>query len=307
MNKVPITKDKVSIPWLNEVLSSKHIKVVSFAWDGSANNGVLNALSSLERIILTVTREGSEDSLVTFPIVVKSVPEDPGVRSYAIKENYCMRELKAYTEIFPAWKEFLDERNVPQEYRCRLPECYYGADEGIGTEWRSILLIEDLVAAGLKIWPGGFASSFSWKQAKPIVKQIALLHAVGIAYRITQGTHYSSKYPYLLMKCDELIDYYIQSGFDSTIKMLQDEKEKQTKAGKPTDEEFLIEDGLFEVLNSFRGTLQERIFRMMQYGGETTDTKMETLCHMDLHVNNVMFSNDLEEAVLLDFQVSQII
>jgi hypothetical protein len=290
--KVPNSKEEITLEWLNEILSLslKGIKVLAFHWDGPANNG-FGCLSSLERLNLQVVHSSGQTSNLS--IILKSLPTDPAMRKYVIEDNFCKRELAAYTEIFPAWNAFLEKRNVPPEFRCTLPSCYYGAQKGRSCEdWTFVLFLEDVIASGFQMWSGGFASSLEWKQAQPIVKQMALFHATGLAYSKANGISYQDEYSCLILKCDLKIDYYIQSGFDSTIKFLKEERDKK---------HVQIPDGIFKVLESIRGKFSQQVFAELR---SMNEKKSSTICHNDFHVNNMMFTRDYEGAVLFDFQVT---
>ncbi len=106
--------------------------------------------------------------------------------------GFCQREFQMYTKIFPSWTKFQDVRETKEKYRFRPPTCYYAAEEGEGPEYKMILLLEDMVASGYSTWAPGYHKGLKWAQAKSVIEELALFHAVGMAYKDAMGLkHYS--------------------------------------------------------------------------------------------------------------------
>lgn len=163
--KIPVYKEDVTLEWFGKALLSKY-RVKSFQWKGEANSG--------EGVIRPFERMNIEfESGETVDVVLKILPpQGSAYRNFKVFCGFAQREIQMYTELFPAWDEFLHSKNVPPNFRYRHPTCYLaGCNFTFGKvprnlePYQQIIIMEDLKATGFEMLPEGH--SLSWRKPNP--------------------------------------------------------------------------------------------------------------------------------------------
>jgi len=276
--EIPQLKEELTLPWIQEALKEYPFEIMEMEWVCGEVGGGVGVLSSLDRVKLTVFEDEEVRSL---SLIVKTPPPTMEIRNFALSEGFCQREYKMYTKLFPKWRKFQDARSVPIKYRFRHPHCYYSAEQGEGVNYKMILLLEDMEQSGFKSWTPGFRQGLRLAQAKQVIKEMAIFHAVGIAFKHQVGL---PQYDYDFLHKQSFdqphLKYFFSKGVEDTCELLREDED--------------IPSGLIEELEAFPFERLEDVV--------TPDySRICTITHQDFHVNNVMFSR--QRGVMLDFQV----
>jgi len=300
MKLIPETREDVTIEWLSKkVFQEEQYEIQQVEWKGSVGKG-LGMLSSMERLTITYRLPGtsSEQSL---NLIMKTLPKEMGTRQFMLKEGLAQREFQMYAKVFPAWKSFMDNQNVPQESRFRHPHCYYKAESGEGLQYRMILLLEDLDKNEFSMWTPGFTKAMGQHETKAVLTQLALFHAVGIAYQaaaLQENETYPQKFAFIGKQPvnKEVVVGFLKNGAEMAIKQIVDVDEENAPEG--------LKDDLQQL-----GTLEQ----VQRLPIALHSPKHSTILHHDLHANNIMFKDASvghhhhqsgeKDAVLFDFQV----
>lgn len=317
LDSLPTCRDEVTVPWLNNIFNKFGHQIVSLEWVGNASNGV-GLMSQLERIALKL------DSGQELKVILKLLPGAGNPwREVTLSHGFAKRELGIYNMLFKEWEQFLNSRSVPAQFRFRYPKCYFAASNGESDNpgFEMIIILEDLVASGYEMWPGGYAKSLNFTEAKPCLRQIALFHATSLAFR-HENPGIMETWPFLQgsKKDTEEVQNFLDPGFKLVKKLVLDcgkqaKEEKAAKekvpeanqSGKEEEEQislYLLPPDLLTTLEKLVTNGSRHMSAIYPY-----DYKFGALIHHDLHVNNFMFkkndeSND-SEAVLFDYQVHQ--
>lgn len=305
---VPENHEDITLSWFNRIFKPHGIKVHSFTFTGEVGQG-RGMMGSLEQVVLEISRfsisEGdniSNDGDVQteqLHIVLKTLPKNEFVRAFAANDGFTSREISMYTEVFPTFDKFLDSRDVSQESRYRHPICYYGAEERQGDSYKYILVLENLLAPGsdLHLRGPGFAKPLPWNEASAVIRQIARLHATGVAYKL--GNHvnsYHQLFPKLMHVVNPSFDSVWENGFKIGKEVI-----------KTTVDANDIPDGLFDQIEKIQEEESKQQLLKWFTGAENKFMKnLTTVCHHDLHANNLVISSDQSAAILFDYQVIKI-
>lgn len=304
---VPTSRDDITLDWLNTIFIPQGYKIVCFAWEGQANNGV-GVMSTLERMSLDLESGGK------LTIILKTLPpKDSPLRNFTVCNRFAERELKMYTNLFVQWDEFLKAQNVREAYHYRRPICYYAASSGDSYNedtYDQILILEDLFTSGFKMWPEGYGKSLGWDEAKPCIRLLALFHAVGLAYKKMNGIdNYNIPFPFLIhdmVHDKDMMEYFLKGGFDVIHQMM-------VKYGRIQEESLTTDQSVLKLhpmppgLREHLKVLQKHALRNLEHLNPTGN-QMGTVIHQDAHVNNFMFRDkgsgiSGHEVVFFDFQV----
>jgi hypothetical protein len=298
MKKVPETREDITLEWLNWVFQSQYnLNVICFEWSDPVGVG-LGQLSSLERLTIFYTQESELNEEVThgeLNIIIKTVPLNEDIRKFTVMEGFIQREYNMYTKVFPAWNDFLESKKVPESYIYRYPTCYFGAEDGEGMDYRMVLILEDLSSSDFVQWAHGYKKGLGWEETKAIVKQLALFHATGMAYKEHKSiTNYFEEFPFLYQQSKDkgLVTQLLATGARNILVRMEEEDAENM----PIE---LIKD-----LNNLGKP--EQIDRLPELTFPQKGTA-GTITHHDLHVNNVMLRGSCDQdlqSVLLDFQVT---
>lgn len=305
---IPEKREELTITWFNSIFNVKGIKVhdVTFAGETGQGQGFMGTLEQVELKISKYNSNGTtaDESTIqtsnrteTLYIVLKTLPKDPFRRSYAANDGFSSREVSMYTDVFPIWDKFMDDREVPLTNRFKYPICYYGAEEGEGDSYKYILVLENLTSpqSNFMLWTAGFTEPLPWPQASAVIRQIARFHAAGIAYKME--SHVDSYYK-LFPKLKHFVSPAFRPMWDQGIAIAKE------VIGSVMDKND-IPNGLFEHLDELRGDVNRDLLlkwftdpSVSSFFGNTA-----TICHHDLHSQNLVLSNDQSDAVLFDYQV----
>lgn len=298
---VPEKQEYLTIEWLNRIFNIKGIKVHDFTFTGEAGVGQ-GFMGTLEQVKLKISRPNADEttaneSTETLYIILKTLPKDTFRRSYAANDGFSSREVCMYTEVFQKWDKFMDDRHVPLASRFSYPHCYYGAEEGEGDTFKYILVLEDLTSpkTNFNLWTAGFTEPLPWIKATAVIRQIARFHATGIAYKMENHVEsYYEVFPKLQHFLSPAFKIMWDQGFAIVKEVIVTEIDRKD-----------IPYGLFEQLDKLHGDTSRDL--LMKW---FTDPKMAsgfgssaTICHHDLHSQNLVLSNDNSQAVLFDYQV----
>ncbi|ODM98080.1 hypothetical protein Ocin01_08599 [Orchesella cincta] len=301
--KVPEQKEDITLEWLNSIFKPHRIHVYGFSFAGDASKG-RGFMGSLEQVELEISQLNSSaddvpdtrTSTETLSIILKTLPNDPMRKSYAANDGFSSREVSMYTEVFKAWDEFLDTRQVPSANRFRYPLCYYGAEEGERDTYKYILVFENLTApeSHFQLWAPGFIEPLSWKATSAVIQQIAKFHATGIAYKLENHVEsYYNRFPKLNHTISPMFQMMWDNAFQITKEVIQTVVDKQD-----------IPHGLMEQLDKLHSDEQRDLLLKWFTSSSMDTTNLSTICHHDLHSNNVVLSKDNCEAILFDYQSS---
>jgi hypothetical protein len=244
-------------------------------------------LSSLERVRLE-TEEGK-----SINVILKTLPVDPGIRKYTVSTGFASREVQMYTKVFKDFEKFLISRNVSREkYLFRHPKCYFGKEEGEGETYSMILILEDLLASNYETWAEGPGKDLEWTHAAATIREVALLHAVSVAYaRVNNVKSFMDIYPFLMdnTAIDDNLGGYIKAGLEATYRLLNEDKET-------------LPAGIMERLDHM-GEILPGLIRK-----RAVENTWACIRHHDLHTGNIFFSKkgNSVTAALIDFQVSML-
>lgn len=305
---IPEKREDLTKAWFNSIFNVKGIKVHDFTFTGETGQGQ-GFMGTLEQVELKISKYNSngitaDESTTqtqiyteTLHIILKTLPKDHSRRSYAANDGFSSREVSMYTDVFPIWDKFMDDRQVPLTSRFKYPICYYGAEEGEGDSYKYILVLEHLTCpqSNFMLWTAGFTEPLPWLEAAAVIRQIARFHATGIAYKIE--SHVESYYE-LFPKLRHFVSPAFQAMWDQGFAVAKE------VIGSVVDEKD-IPEGLFEQLDELHGNVSRDLLlkwftdpTMVSSFGNTS-----TICHHDLHSQNLVLSNDHSHAVLFDYQV----
>lgn len=300
--EIPEKREELTIEWFNRIFNVHGIKVHEFTVIGETGQGK-GFMGTLEQVELQISHLNSDASISNestekLYIILKTLPKDPFRRSYAANDGFSMREVSIYTEVFKIWDNFLNDRQVPLTSRFRHPLCYYGAEDGEGDTYKYILVLENLTAPQSKftLWNPGFTEPLPWLAASAVIRQIARFHATGIAYKTeNQVESYYKLFPKLRHGVSPAFQMMWDQGFSVAKEVIGSAVERED-----------IPDGLLEQLNK----LQSDVYRDRLLKWFTDPTMITafgpaaTICHHDLHSQNLVLSDDQSQSVLFDYQVS---
>lgn len=297
---IPATSEDVTLPWLNEVFKPHGITVYSFKFVGETGQG-RGWMGSLNQVQLEISRSHNNNGnpsgqdTETLHVVFKTLPECPVRKAYTAQDGFSAREISFYTEIFQEWKQFLDDCEVPESQRFRPPICYYGAEEGTGDSYQCLLILENLVAPGssYQIWQGGFNDPLPWSVVSAMIRQVARLHATGMAFKKAKGlSSYHQMFPKLVHVTSQLFNLYYEKAFEVCNEVI--------KTSMKEDE---IPEGIFERLEVLKQPQNRDLILEWFNNPDRLIGEIATVCHNDLHSNNMVVSKDQASTVLFDYQV----
>lgn len=295
---IPETRNDLTLEWFNSVFNPKGITVHEFKLTGETGQGQ-GFMGTLEQAELQISESNSaEMPIETLYVILKTLPTDAFRRKYAANDGFSSREVSVYTEVFEEWDKFMDERKVPLSSGFRHPICYYGAEEGTGESYKYIIVMENLTApqSDFTVWSPGFTEPLPWTSAAAVIEQIARFHAIGIAYKKENSIQsYYKQFPKLNhVLSPTMFKEMWDKGFavaKSVIGSTVNEKD--------------IPEGLYDRLDELQGD-NARDLVMKWFTDPTMVTSagnVETICHHDLHSQNLVLSKDHTQAVLFDYQV----
>lgn len=307
--KVPENREAITLDWLNTIFKPYGIRVHEYKFTGNTGVG-RGFMGTLEQMELEISRYSDNSGKSSVPdspaeetrtsssteklhIILKTLPDDPFRKSYAANDGFSSREVSMYTDVFPRFEKFLDNRQVPPANRCRFPICYYGAEEGIGDTYKYILVLENLTApnTGLSLWTGGFTKPLPWLSATAVIRQIARFHATGIAYKIENNVDsYANLFPKLNHVASDAFQMMWDKGFQVAKEVIEATVDVKD-----------IPEGIYEQLDKLKED-KELLLRWFLSPSMFSGDKA-TIAHHDLHSNNLVLSTDHCRAVLFDYQV----
>ncbi|KAJ6636252.1 hypothetical protein Bhyg_14840 [Pseudolycoriella hygida] len=287
-----------TLHWFNNVFNAKGMQVHDFEFTGETGQGrgFMGTLKKVELKISKLDSVATDSALETLHVVLKTLPTDPFRKSYASNDGFASREISMYLDVFAKWEQFLDERKVPSINRFRHPICYYGAEKGQGDKYNFLLILENLTApsSDFVLWSPGFNEPLPWPATAAVIQQIARFHAIGIAYKMEKKfDSYYVEFPKLSHTLGPMFKTMWEQGFNITeeaIRSVVDDSD--------------IPIGFFERFNELRGDVCMN-FVLKWFTDPTLATVFgSTICHHDLHSQNIVLSRNYDQAVLFDYQAS---
>lgn len=294
----PKKREDFSVEWFNSAFNAGGITVHDFTFAGNIGKG-RGFMGTLEQVELKISKLSSgSNSTETLYVILKTLPEDTSLKKFAANSGFSSREICVYREVFTKWDLFMDDRQVPSTSRFRHPICYYGAEDGNGDNYNYLLVIENLTTpqTDLTQWNPGFTEPLPWKAASAAIQQIARFHATGIAYKKENHIEcYYEQFPKLYHAVDSTFKSMWDNGFNIA---------KEAIAATVNEND--IPDGLYKRLDELKSDVSRNLVtkwfsqdpKMISAFGDTA-----TICHHDLHSQNLVLSKDYSNAVLFDFQV----
>lgn len=304
----PKKREDFSVEWFNSVFNPRGITVHDFTITGRVRQG-RGFMGTLDEAELKISKRSSDattssestrlapDRVETLYLILKTLPEDPIRKKFAANDGFSSREISMYLDVFKEWDKFMDDRRVPSTNRFSYPICYYGGEEGEGDQYTYLLILENLTTpqTDLVLWTPGFTEPLPWTAASAAIRQIARFHATGIAYKKANNlASYYDLFPKLNHVVNSMFKVLWEDGFAAAKEVITN-----------TVNEDEIPDGLYERLDKLKDNAYRDL--VMKWFSDPTMISAfgnrATICHHDLHSQNLVLRNDHSEAVLFDFQV----
>jgi len=179
-------------------------------------------------------------------------------------------------------KKFIESR-VGDEVKLSIP-----AEFHIDQEDPRANVVEDLHKEGFRTrdW---VSQTLSQSEVSAAVREMAVLHATGLAYRMSLKDSFEDKYPWLMedLFTSNIVKELLAKNLDSYLHYLT----FLPGVAKTVSELRKVKHQVFDLIVNLRRPT------------DTLGTRFRTVCHGDLWMGNLMFKGEGEntEAVMLDF------
>jgi len=179
-------------------------------------------------------------------------------------------------------EKFMESR-VGSQVKLSIPRDFHTDLEDPRTK-----VMEDLLSDGFgsRDW---VSQTLSHSEVSAAVREMAVLHATGLAYRMSLKDSFEDKYPWLMedLFTSNIVKELLAKNLDSYLHYLT----FLPGVSKTVEELRKVKHQIFDLIVSLRRPT------------DTLGTRFRTVCHGDLWMGNLMFKGEGEntEAVMLDF------